>query len=117
VPVPVATAPAAERKPPASGETSKSAPQGLEAERALLDVARAALGRGEGAEALRAVEEHARRFARGVLAEEREAMGVQALRMLHRDDEASERLSRFRARFPGSLIRPALEAAADGGAP
>jgi len=92
----------------------------LEAERALLDVARTALGRGDGAHALRATEEHARAFPHGQLAEEREAMAIQALRLLHRDEDASARLDRFRARFPASLIRPALEAsgtAADGGAP
>ncbi len=89
----------------------------LEAERALLDVARISLGRGDGAAALRAAEAHAQKFPRGVLAEEREAMIIQALRLLHRDDEASTQLDRFRARFPASLIRPALEAAADGGAP
>jgi hypothetical protein len=101
----------------AGSERPKPAPQGLEAERAVLDTARSALGRGDGAEALRSVEEHAARFPRGVLAEEREAMGIQALRLLHRDDEASARLHRFRARFPASLMRPALEAAGDGGAP
>jgi hypothetical protein len=106
-----------ERNPPATGDNPKSAPQGLEAERAVLDAARAALGRGDGAEALRSVDDHARRFPRGVLVEEREAMGIQALRLVHRNDEAGARLNRFRARFPASLMRPALEAAADGGAP
>jgi hypothetical protein len=88
----------------------------LEAERALLDVARTALGRGDGGNALRAAEEHGRKFPRGILAEEREAMTIQALRLLHRDDEAEARLQRFRGRFPSSLMRPALEAA-DGGPP
>lgn len=88
----------------------------LEAERALLDVARTALGRGDGSNALRATEEHGRKFPRGILSEEREAMSIQALRLLHRDDEAEARLARFRGHFPTSLILPALEAA-DGGAP
>ena len=88
----------------------------LEAERALLDVARTALGRGDGANALHATDEHARKFPRGILSEEREAMSIQALRLLHRDDEAEARLGRFRGRFPSSLIRPALEAP-EGGAP
>ncbi len=82
----------------------------------MLDVARTALGRGDGGNALRATEEHARKFPRGVLGEEREAMAIQALRLLHRDEEAQARLDRFRGRFPTSLIRPALEADA-GGAP
>jgi len=82
----------------------------LEAERAVLDVARTALGRGDGDHALRAIDEHARSFPHGALAEEREAMAIEALRLLHRDDDARARLERFRARFPTSLIRPALEA-------
>jgi hypothetical protein len=88
----------------------------LEAERALLDVARTALIRSDGSNALRATEEHGRKFPRGILAEEREAMSIQALRLLHRDDEAQARLERFRGSFPSSLIRPALEAT-EAGAP
>lgn len=88
----------------------------LEAERALLDVARTALNRSDGSNALRATEEHARKFPRGILSEEREAMSIQALRLLHRDDEAQAQLERFRGRFPSSLIRPALEAT-EAGAP
>jgi hypothetical protein len=103
--------------PPSTRASAELRGNPLEAERALLDGARAALGRGDGAEALRAAEEHARRFSHGVLTEEREAMSIQALRLLHRDEEATARLDRFRVRFPASLIRPALEAAADGGAP
>ncbi len=122
-PLPVATPPSAPPvravasvAPVASVASGRPGSDGLEAERALLDVARTALGRGDGASALRAAEEHGRRFPRGILAEEREAMSIQALRLLHRDDEAQARLERFRGRFPTSLIRPALEAA-DGGSP
>jgi len=127
---PPRTAPVVSQTPPASSTSVASpappAPRGsgggaslsgdaaLEAERALLDVARTAVGRSDGASALRAAEEHARKFPRGALAEEREAMIVQALRLLHRDDEARARLDRFRSRYPTSLLRPALEAE-DGG--
>jgi hypothetical protein len=110
---------AAPRAPAERPGTSTSARAGegtLEAERAVLDVARTALGRGDGANALGAIDEHGRRFPRGALAEEREAMAIQALRLLGRDGEARARLERFRARFPTSLIRPALEAD-EGGAP
>ncbi len=101
----------------AASATTRAGGEGaLEAERAVLDVARTALGRGDGSNALRAIDEHARKFPRGALAEEREAMAIQALRLLHRDDEAQARLGRFRGRFPTSLIRPALEAD-EGGAP
>lgn len=104
-------------RPATSLTTARSGADGaLEAERALLDVARTALGRGDGGNALRAVEAHGRKFPRGILAEEREAMSIQALRLLRRDDEAQARLERFRGRFPSSLMRPALEAT-DGGSP
>jgi hypothetical protein len=120
-PAPASAAPppslAATPRAPASIAPPRAGGDGaLEAERALLDVARTALGRGDGSNALRAADEHGRKFPRGILAEEREAMSIQALRLLHRDDEAQARLARFRGRFPSSLIRPALEAA-DGGAP
>jgi hypothetical protein len=124
VEAPTATAATAEAKPSApapalraaASATGRAAEGALEAERAVLDVARTALGRGDGSNALRATAEHARKYPRGALAEEREAMAIQALRLLHRDDEAEARLGRFRGRFPTSLIRPALEADA-GGAP
>jgi hypothetical protein len=87
-----------------------SAESPLDAERALLDVARTALGRGDGANALRATEEHARKFPRGILSEEREAMTIQALRLLGRATDADARLEQFRARFPKSMLLPALEA-------
>jgi hypothetical protein len=120
--IPVASAapaavPMLSSRPAASVASARAdASSSLEAERALLDVARTALGRGDGANALRATEEHGRKFPRGILSEEREAMSIQALRLLHRDDEAEARLGRFRGRFPSSLIRPALEAP-QGGAP
>jgi hypothetical protein len=116
--------PVAPSSPPANDtppSTARAAPShrvadgSLEEERAQLDVARTALGRGDGANALQAAEGHRRRFPRGAMSEEREAIEIQALRLLHRDDEASTRLGRFRERFPTSLMRPALEAD-DGGA-
>lgn len=122
VAIPIASvAPTASSTPTARPASSIAAARigndgSLEAERALLDVARTALSRSDGTNALRATEEHGRKFPRGILAEEREAMSIQALRLLHRDNEAQARLSRFRGSFPSSLIRPALEAA-EGGAP
>ena len=104
-------------RPVSSIATAKVGTDGsLEAERAMLDVARTALNRSDGANALHATEEHGRKFPRGILSEEREAMSIQALRLLHRDDEAQAQLERFRGRFPSSLIRPALEAT-EAGAP
>jgi hypothetical protein len=83
----------------------------LAAERALLDPARTALGRGDGASALDAVHKHEARFANGKLAEEREAIAVQALVVLHRADEARVRAARFQQRYPGSVLAPSVAAA------
>jgi hypothetical protein len=120
IPAPVLVPPPPPPDHTARAASSIPAPRasadGLEAERSLLDVARTALVRGDGENALHAAEEHARRFPRGILAEEREAMIIQALRLLRRDDAAEARLGKFRARFPTSLMRPALEAT-DGGTP
>jgi hypothetical protein len=84
----------------------------LAAERAALDVARTALGRGDGANALVACDEHARKFPRGALGEEREAIAVQALVLEHRSDDARARAERFRKTHPRSILLPAVLAAA-----
>jgi hypothetical protein len=84
----------------------------LAAERAALDVARTALGRGDGANALAACDEHARKFPRGALGEEREAIAVQALVLEHRTDDARARAERFRKTHPRSILLPAVLAAA-----
>ncbi|WP_434418122.1 hypothetical protein [Nannocystis pusilla] len=62
--------------------------EGPGAERRLLEVAQAALQRGAPAAALASLDEHARRFARGVLADEREVLRVLALCAEQRPDEA-----------------------------
>jgi outer membrane protein assembly factor BamD (BamD/ComL family) len=84
----------------------------LAAERAALDVARTALGRGDGANALAACDDHSRKYPRGALAEEREAIAVQALVLEHRGDDARARAERFRKTHPRSILLPAVLAAA-----
>jgi hypothetical protein len=86
------------------------APDGIDGERVLLDDARGAIEREDGAAALAATAEHARRYPRGVFVQEREAIAVRALVLLGRVDEARARVDRFEERFPDSLLRPALEA-------
>jgi len=99
---------------PSSSAPAATARSGndLEAERALLDVARTALGRGDGANALTACEGHARRFPRGALGEEREAIAVQALVLEQRGEDARLRAERFRKAYPRSILLPAVLAAA-----
>jgi hypothetical protein len=71
-----------------------TAPSSLFAERKLLDDARAALTAEEPERALALLTEHASRFARPQLAEEREAIAVQALASLGRYEEARARAAR-----------------------
>lgn len=81
------------------------------AERVLLDTARTALMRERPADALAALRRHEARFPRGQLAEERESLRVMALVRAGDHAGARARGDAFRRRFPGSLLRPAVEAA------
>jgi hypothetical protein len=80
----------------------------LRAERALLDRARAALAQGDGARAIALTDEHATRFTRPQLREEREAIAIQGLVLEGRYDDARERAKTFRAASPDSLFLPAV---------
>ena len=102
---PVASAPS--RKP-----SSIDVPDPLADERSLLDLARGAVEREDGAAALAATAEHARKYPGGVLGQEREAIAVRALVLLGRTEEARARVDRFRERFPDSMLLPALESTA-----
>jgi hypothetical protein len=57
------------------------------------------------------VNKHAARFPAGKLTEEREAIAVQALVVLHRTEEARARAARFQQRYPGSVLAPSVAAA------
>lgn len=74
----------------------------------LLRLARSAVARQEFGAALNLLTEHARRFRDGRLAEEREALRVRALSGLGRTDEARRAAERFQARFPRSVLLPAV---------
>ncbi len=78
------------------------------AELRLLKQARAAVARENYAAAMPPIAEHGRRFKDGRLAEEREALRVKALAGLGRTDEAQRAASAFRARFPRSVLLPAV---------
>lgn len=109
VPVPVASLPSvASARAPAAPAATTSAPSAkdpdLARERTLLDMARTALGRGDAAAALSAVDTHAREFQRSQLAEEREVLAVQALASAGRRDEATRRAAAFHRSFPKSAL-------------
>ncbi len=78
---------------------------------ALLERARAALGRGDNNAALQILGEHARAYPASALGEEREALAIKALSRGGQRAEAKARLAQFEARFPGSLMLPALKGA------
>jgi hypothetical protein len=85
----------------------------LSAERILLDEARAALAQGDPARALDRLERHRRTFPQPLLAEERDAMWVQALVKAGRYSEARARASSFRKRSPDSLFSSVVDSAID----
>jgi hypothetical protein len=99
------------RVPSASARASANhAPvSDLAEEQALVDRARAALSRGRVADALAATDEHARRFPRGRLAEEREVIAIQALLGSGNRPTAEVRADRFRKSFPKSVFLPSLD--------
>ena len=80
-------------------------------ERLLLDRARRQLASDEPARALEFLEQHAQRFARGELSEEREAMRINVLVQLGRKDEAKAGGEAFAARFPNSIMGTSVRAA------
>jgi hypothetical protein len=109
---PLPSARVATRTPPSRRERPDSDRDlELAAERAPLETARTALSRGKPQAALDALGEHQRRFPFGRLGEEREALAIEALVQGGRSAEARARAARFRAKFPSSLLLPAVDAA------
>ena len=95
--------------PPHAVETPRLSPaDAARAELRLLRQARAAVARQDFAAALGPIAEHTRRFRDGRLAEEREALRVKSLAGLGRTDEARRAAAAFEARFPRSVLLPAV---------
>lgn len=61
------------------------------------------------AQALRLLDEHRRRFDRGMLAPEREVLAIEILRAQSRTTEARARIAAFRASYPSSVYLERLE--------
>jgi len=74
----------------------------------LLQGARAAVAASDFATAREALQEHARRFPAGQLTEEREALRAKTLLGLGRPQEARQAARAFEARFPDSVLGPAV---------
>lgn len=87
----------------------------VSAERLLLDAARTAFASGDYARSLDRLGQHEARFPSGVLSEEREALAIRALAASGDEAAATKRARLFVTKYPESIMRPAVEAAA--GAP
>jgi hypothetical protein len=100
--------PAALRKSLAEPVKSAAASADGLSEPALLEQARRALTNSP-ATALALTNQHAARFPRGVLAQEREVIAIEALRRLGRSAEADRRAAAFGQAFPGSAHQRMVE--------
>ena len=80
-------------------------------EQALVEQARAALMRGNPADAIAALDQHGQKFPAGQLAEHREAIAVQALAAQGKTDEAGQRANQFREKWPHSILLPVVDQA------
>jgi hypothetical protein len=112
----VAREPASPTPPPKSARSAEraAAPTRISpfaAERMLLDEARAAIVQGAPDRALDRLAEHRTRFPDGLLAEERDAMTVEALVRAGQYDEARSRAAAFRERSPASLFMATVDSA------
>ena len=95
----------------AGRERAPSSESSWSKERALLDPARRALAAGEPQACLTELAKHARAFPSGKLAEEREAMTINALVGVGRYAQAREKAEIFSRRYPRSFLMPSVEAA------
>jgi hypothetical protein len=81
----------------------------LAAERSLLELSRTAITRGDAPTALVQLEKHARLFRRGRLAEERDALWVQALALARSYAQARSKAAAFKKKYPKSLFLPVID--------
>lgn len=114
VEAPSAPPPAASSAPPNVAATSSAALEILATERALTNRAAEALAAHDSASALTALQEHARRFPTGRLAEDREALWIMALVRAGRSTEASRQVERFARAHPNSPRLKAFQKAIAG---
>ena len=115
VPAPITTtaAPSHPHHKATRSHVAEAAPEeesGLSAERALLDRARSSLALGDVKAATQSLHAHERRFPDGQLAEERESLAIRTLVASGHGAEARARGDLFKARFPTSMHRPAVDA-------
>jgi TolA-binding protein len=86
-----------------------NAPSALQLELASLNQVRSLLQRGQGADALRALEQYQVRFPHGSLAAEAMLLRVQAFALAGRRDEAARAAERMIERYPRSPHKARLQ--------
>jgi hypothetical protein len=102
-PAPAMAAPAPVNAPRANSARVHVEPaDDLAGELRLIQRAQRAIARGDGADALAALDAHGRAYPRGHLAEERQAAQVHALCVAGRGADARSAAARFVARYPTS---------------
>lgn len=94
---------------PAPIEASAPAPSShLASEQRLVETARAAIARGRFEDGLEVLARCRRLFPHGSLAEERDALNIEALLRAHEDVEGQRQLAAFESAYPASLYRGRL---------
>jgi hypothetical protein len=106
---PAVASPDAVTAKPARPARAAGAADPFTAELDLLQRAHAAYTRRDFSGALTLVAEHARRFPKGPLAEQREALRVRSLVVSGRSVEAHRAAAAFAVRFPRSVLLPRVE--------
>lgn len=101
---------AASARAPSGSASANAIDEALRRERALTDAARTSIGRGDIAGALEELRTATAEFPTGRLAQEREALAIQALWISGRRPEARERARTFRERYPASPLLHSIEA-------
>ena len=109
-PPPVATPPIRHKAPAAPSARAPTTAEDLQAELALIKRARDAEQRQRPAEGLAALAEHARRFPRGTLADERRVMKAELLCASGRTAEARALVRRFERQRAGSALAGRMSA-------
>jgi hypothetical protein len=99
------SAASASSSPPETGDRD------LAGERVLIEIARAALSRGDTGAALEATGRYDRTFPRGQLHEESDALAIQALARAGRAQEAAARAAQFHKRYPHGLFGAVVDQA------
>lgn len=107
-PRPAHAQPAADKR--GAEPTERISDTALAGERGILDIAHTALARGQTDGAIAELEKHARLYPKGQLAEEREALWVQALVGAGRYADARARGAQFGRQFPKSMLLPTVRA-------